>query len=318
MSRRYWQDGPTGDTLPSAWWLVAAVIIAWLLSVGVGSAQGCTSTAPGSGWVCVGGGWLPPGHPGIPTGAPAPPPPSGSHPSLAWQAPLSMGPIETFTPPMILTAQQARVVSGAGKVFRPNSSTYRGPLVIIDGLHAMQAVGLTNHGYPPRFVVEDLMVHGYPGQTCIELRGVNVTIERAIVAGCDDGLRIELAVNVSIRDSLFSANRRGLHIRGNGPQPGTTGVLAGPITVTTVTISSTRIAGSTGPEAVLIGHGLGVLFNDQTIIEGNAGHALVVTPGWPGAAIQKVLLRDTWLEANGGGIVDHVGAVRLEGITGSW
>jgi hypothetical protein len=29
---------------------------------------GCTTPAPGAGWVCVNGGWLPPGHPGIPAG----------------------------------------------------------------------------------------------------------------------------------------------------------------------------------------------------------------------------------------------------------
>ncbi len=33
MTHRYWQDGPTGEDLPSGWWMVAAVILAWLLSV---------------------------------------------------------------------------------------------------------------------------------------------------------------------------------------------------------------------------------------------------------------------------------------------
>jgi hypothetical protein len=114
------------------------------------------------------------------------------------------------------------------------------------------------------------------------------------------------------------SNERGtrcLWLKGNGPAS-----IGGPNSITTVTVSNSRCEGTTGPEAILINHGLGLVFN-RVIVQGNAGAAFRVqrASSWPGARIEAVVLRDVWMEANGAGIVNPAGvAIQVEGSTGSW
>lgn len=297
--------------------IVLLILAALVLFIFAGpiEAQGCTSTNPGPGWVCVNGGWLPPGHPGIPVGSgggTVTPPPTNpaTFPALALTGSFAPGPVEYFTAPMVITPHSPR--TWAGKVLRPSNPSYQGPLVILESMGRVELPGRVID-YPTRLVVSDLVVHGYAGQTCVEWRGVAITLDRAILVGCEEGIRFEWAVNATVTESVIFGNRIGIHFRGNGPNG-----LGGSITITTVRISNTRVAASYGTEAVRIGHGLGILFSDHSIIEGNHGFAFKVERSWPGAAISAVLLRDTWFEANGGAIVDPLGVIRVEGVTGSW
>lgn len=310
------------------------VVAVLLLLASAADAQVCASANPGPGWSCVNGGWLPPGHPGIPaapSGTPptpipptAPPIPS---PTLVYGPGFPMGEVVEFVPPLRLAPQffpdlvvngayqpgrQRLTVTGAGKVFRPIPTPgYTGPLVIIESLGSM-TVPLLNS--TATFVVQDLTIQGAnPSQPCIQIQAHSVIIERAVTADCA-GVDVLRGVDVQIVDSLFARGTRGLWLRGEGPVG-----LDGPNSVTHTRIASTRFEGFTGPEAVLISHGLGIVF-DRVIVQGNRSVALRVqrSTAWPDARIEGVVVRDTWFEANGGGVVDPGGVVRLEGVTGSW
>ncbi|HAM23220.1 MAG TPA: hypothetical protein DCQ04_13320 [Actinobacteria bacterium] len=294
------------------------------------AAQGCASANPGAGWVCINGGWLPPGHPGIPTAPPTPIPPTAPpmpSSTLAYGPGFPMGEIVEFVPPLRLApsyfpdllvngqyqpGRQRLTVTGAGKVFRPVPTPgYTGPLVIIESLGSM-TVPLLNS--TATFVVQDLTIQGLdPSQPCIQVQAHSVVLERVVTADCA-GVDVRRAVDVQIIDSLFARGTRGLWLRGEGPSG-----LDGPNSVTHTRIASTRFEGFIGPEVILVSHGLGIVF-DRVVVQGNHGAALRVqrSADWPSARIEGIVVRDTWMEANGGGIIDPLGVVRVEGVTGTW
>lgn len=307
--------------------IVLAVIVCVTAAPSAEGAQGCGSANPGPGWVCVNGGWLPPGHPGIQSGTPpvvALPIPS---PTLVYGPGFPMGEIVEFVPPLRLApsffpdllvdgqyqpGRQRLVVSGAGKVFRAVPTPgYTGPLVVVESLGSMTVPVLSSTAV---FVVQDLTIQGIdPAQPCLQVQAHSVILERVVTTDCvaADVLR---AVDVQILDSLFARGVRGLWLRGQGPAG-----LDGPNSITHVRVASTRFEGFTGPEAILVNHGVGVVF-DRVIVQGNHGAALRVqpAPGWPDAAIDSIVVRDSWFESNGGGLVDPLGRVRIEGSHQSW
>lgn len=309
-------------------WLLPALL--WtLVPSGAVAVQGCATANPGVGWACVNGGWLPPGHPDIPTAPsgtpPAPIPPTAPplpSPTLVYGPGFPMGEIVEFVPPLRLApsyfpdlvvdgayqpGRQRLTVTGAGKVFRPVPVPgYTGPLVIIESLGSMTVPLLNSTAV---FTVQDLTIQGTdPSQPCIQIQAHSVVLERAVTTDCA-GVDIRRAVDVQIIDALFARGTRGLWLRGEGPVG-----LDGPNSITHTRIASTRFEGFTGPEAILISHGLAVVF-DRVIVQGNLGAALRVAPA---GRVEGVVLRDTWFEANGGGIIDPTSAVRIEGVTGSW
>jgi len=302
-------------------------VIIFLFLVLLAGTQTCTIPAPGPGWVCQDGGWLPPGHPLIrpPTPAPPAPPDSLNTPSPilfgastpVWPpAPTEPGPnasiIEAakrgidlppgdvyFTPPLRLR-DIARLRGTAGRtVLKPNTPA-GGPLVIIETTSA----GDYAIEYPIRQIVEGIRIaclNEY--QTGIYINGGVMTLQDVTVVGCGEGLYVSFGVNIAVRDSLFVKNRVALMLLGQGPpRP----------SITTVRFSGCRIRGSTMYGA-RIGHGLGIVFDDSTIFEGNSGTALHVEPAWPQSGI-SVLLRDVWFEANGTDITDPRSLVTIEGL----
>lgn len=287
-----------------------------------GPPQSCPPPQPGPDWVCVNGGWLPPGHPGIPADEPPPPPPpagwrwpvggpreatlpnpaAGDHPAILHAArtgePLPAGTYR-FDPPLVL--RNGAGLTGQGPVvLRPTSG---GPnAIVIENMSTANGVSALRGIH---------VVAASPTQRGVVIRGTMIELERMFITGFDTGVLMEWAVNVAIRDTLISKSRWCMNLQGyGGPTP------QGPHSVTTVTVARTRCAGGIG--GIRVGHTLSLLVHEQSIIEGNSGHPLYVAPSWGGAAIQNILFRDAWMEANGLGVVDAVGAVRYEGFQPRW
>lgn len=315
------QAHAAGVSEPRAGLTFLLLVCALATMAGVAYGQGCGSANPGPGWVCVNGGWLPPGHPGIPVAPPSTAPPLPS-PILVYGPGFPLGEIVEFVPPLRLApsffpdlvvngqyqpGRQRMVVTGAGKVFRPIPTLgYTGPLVIVESLGSMTDPLVSSTAV---FVVQDLTVQGVnAAQPCIQIQAHSVVLERVVTVDCA-GVDVLRAVDVQVVDSLFTRGTRGLWLRGEGPVG-----LDGPNSVTHVRVASTRFEGFTGPEAILISHGLGIVF-DRVIVQGNHGAVLRVQPT---GRVEGVVVRDGWFEANGAGIVAPAGVVSLEGVTRSW
>lgn len=317
---------------------VGVIVIGFALAaVGLTpEAQQPCGPSPGPGWVCQDGGWLPPGHPAIRPVGPAPVPPAESPDDPL--GPITWGPGRELWSPVeasgpnadLITAARfgtpwaagARVVTAplrlsaistaasAGQTILQAPAGATGAIVVMDNMGGMVASG-THLGYPPRVVLQDVTIQcSGPGQIGLVVRAAAVTLDRVMVVGCDIGVRFDWAVNVTIRDSLFTHNGVGLDLAGYGPSG-----LTGPTSITTVRVRDSRIAAS-WIAGVRLRHGLGVLF-DNVIIEGNSGVGMLIEPAFEGAVIVATL-RDVWFEANGAHLAGRVDLIRQEGMTNGY
>ena len=288
----------------------------------------CPKPAPGPDWVCKNGGWLPPGHPLLSEPVPA----EADYISPNLPAPMVTGPdtgygeyggtydlsVEElqgyasaglplpggtviFTPPLRLRDMTLFQGGPGGTVLRPRTPA-AGPLVIIE-----TSIGGNYELYYPNLqLIQDIVLTGHGidrGQTGIYLNGAHVRFARVTVAGCAEGVYVNIGVNVAFRDCLFTRNRVGLMFQGLPEN-----------SITTFRLSGCRVAQSTR-YGIRVQHAMGLILDDSTIIEGNAGVGLSVAAD-AAARNTFVMCRDVWFEQNGQHIHDPAGVVRKEGFTG--
>lgn len=156
-------------------------------------------------------------------------------------------------------------------------------------------------GLPKRSLLRDLRIVG-SGVSAQEygllVDAACARIERVEIVNSYLGLAIKWAIDVAVRDSVFRGNDCNVYIPGSGLN-----------TVTTLRFSGCQIReAQTG---VLIQNGLGLTFDDRTIIESNRGAGLIVQPR-PEGRIADIRCRDVWFENNGRDMDDPAGLVTLD------
>lgn len=277
----------------------------------------CIGNPPGIGWVCQDGGWLPPGHPAIRNPPPPPPPltiadvqppPVGASINLFPCPGAEPGPNHElvqcahagitlpsgdyfFEPPLVL--RDTMLLQGNRTALRP-LTTAPGPLIIVEKTQG----GDYSIGYPLPTQFKDLRIVGFPGQIAVIVRGGVITFERVTICNATIGVRFDWAVNVAFRDCLITGCNTGALLHG----------LPGVNSITTLRFSNTRFARNT-LYGVQVHHGMGVVFDDSSVVEGNEGTGLAVHP----SGEVDIIARDLWFEANGRHVDDPRGRITYEG-----
>jgi hypothetical protein len=202
-----------------------------------------------------------------------------------------------FVPPLDLTDMVGLFGAPSGTTLRAVGGK-PGPLVTITTtLPGDVAIGL-----PKRRVVRDLRIVGNgpdAGEHGLFLDCGCVRFERVEVLNCLHGVVVKWAVDVAFRDAIFSRNACNVYVPGSGLN-----------TVTTLRFSGCNIreAMATG---VLIQEGLGITFDDRTIIESN-GEVGLRLQTLQNTRIKDVICRDVWFENNPRHLDDPQGIARLE------
>jgi len=284
----------------------------------------CLTPAPAIGWVCQDGNWLPPGHPDI-----RPQNPVIADPSLPFLPTLFGGSVAIWPPPPIPEGPNKWIIERAynGETLPPGYIGFQAPLVLRDTatlrgtggrtylipnnpytgpLIVLQTCAGGNYElkYPMMLKLEDLFIIGtHKAQKGIVISGGNIRLQGLNIMGCGDGIYVNFGVNVAIRDCVISQCNTGINIIGMGKEAQNS--------ITTLRISGCRI-GYNDHFAIRVRHGMGVMIDDSTTLEGNPGIALSCEPLWPEAEL-TVRLRDAWFEANGVDINDPTGRITREG-----
>jgi hypothetical protein len=190
-----------------------------------------------------------------------------------------------FTTPLVLTDLGLSGSPDGGTRLRALPSAYTGALVIWRTPLAQSDPEL---GLPRRRVLRDLRIVGNgPTDNCYGLLLDTVACGRVIrvdLVDCYLGLAIGWAVDVAFRDCVFRRNACNIYLPGSGAN-----------TITTLRFSGCHVREAYGT-GVLIQSGVGVTFDDRTIIESNHGIGVVVDPT---STVSDIRLRDVWFENNG-------------------
>lgn len=302
--------------------IVLLVFVWW--TVIQGHAQGCVTVQPAAGWECLGGNWLPPGHPALQPTAPVTTDFASLNP---FQFPIREGfGLDLTGGGSFFTNEQLQEYARTGEPLPNQIIWFNAPLrltnpvrfvgggktalVGINNVPGAQIIIESTLDNPWRGKVEKLLVICVgQNQNGVMVNGHNMVLEGLQIWSCTEGLSFPgLAVNIAVRDSQINGNTTGVVIMGHGPS-----AAWGNNSITTLRFSGVRISGAQW--GVRIGHGIGVVFDDSSIIEGNPGVGVLATPTFLGSQCSMVM-RDVWFELNGQDVVDQMGCVRFEGITG--
>lgn len=325
--RPLWTPDQDTAPLPGALpWLLTVLLLVFALALWSSPphAQGsCPGVAPFPGAVCVNGGWLPSTHPlAQQAQTPVPPPPTtatqpghlewgpGTYIGITEEIPLANLPLRIRPRTGEPDASFRATWSGAGKVFTAPAS-YQGPIAIIESLGSL-IFPLFN--LPATMAVDDLTVVGHPGQDCVRLQAHSVELHRPFFQGCDTALRVVRAVGVRVEGGTLAGRVRGLWLDGTEPGMNLQGGGETDLSITTFSMRGTRVTGA-AESGIRIEHGRAITLAELRV-EGNPGAAVLAWPDWRDD-VQAVVLRDSWQERNGQGIVDPRHLVSVQG-GGAW
>jgi hypothetical protein len=210
-----------------------------------------------------------------------------------------------FEPPLVLTDPIGLSGTHGRTILRP-TKPHNGPLITIK----TTLPGDDDLGLPKRVVVSDLRIQGFGGNSLpkafavydygLLIDAAMLRVERVDIINCYIGVVFQWAVDVAFRDCILRRNQTNVYF-----SPG-----QGANTITTVRFSgcSIREAYSHG---IVMQNGLGVTFDDWTVIEANLGTGIVIEEARP-AVVAGIRCRDVWFEANGRDVNDPQKKVGVE------
>jgi hypothetical protein len=213
-----------------------------------------------------------------------------------------------FEPPLVLVDPMGLSGTHGRTILRP-TAPHAGPLITIK----TTLPGDYDLGLPKRVVVSDLRIQGLTRRMNVGSDAVTpvydygllidaamLRVERVDIINCYIGVVFQWAVDVAFRDCILRRNQTNVYF-----SPG-----QGANTITTVRFTGCSIREAYG-HGIVMQNGLGVTFDDRTIIEANLGTGLVIEPA-PPAVVADVRLRDVWFEANRRDVTDPQRKAMLE------